>query len=195
MKPLKMITLLLVLAPALATVQAKTKKPDKLPAMFNQAQYVWVEAVDGQELDMRLLPEDRRAIGDVYKALHDWRRYVITASRDQAELIFVVRKGRLAGAGGGVPVSSGPQSGPRGVPQPAGASGPFHGVDFGGEVGPPDDLLEVYMRSPNDAHGTLLWRNTLADGLNPPDLPLFQQLRDEVDRDYPPQAANQQQKP
>ncbi len=51
MKLLKTITLMLVLVPALIPLQAKTKKPCKLPAMFNQAQYVWVEAVAGQEFD------------------------------------------------------------------------------------------------------------------------------------------------
>ena len=46
-KPPKTITLLLVLVlvHALATAQAKTKKPYKLPAVFNQARYVYVEAV------------------------------------------------------------------------------------------------------------------------------------------------------
>ena len=50
MKPFKAITLLLLLAPALATLQAKPKKPYKLPAAFEQARYVYVEAEDGQGL-------------------------------------------------------------------------------------------------------------------------------------------------
>lgn len=208
MKLLKSITLLLVLAPALATVQAKTKKPYQLPAVFNQARYVYVEAVDGQEFDPRLIPEDRQAIADVYKALYDWKRYVVVTRRDEADLIFVVRKGRLAQADVGVLVGSGPQigagsgpqvgtgSGPQGgAGRPPANSGPSHGVGVGGEAGPPDDLLEVYMTNPNEAHGTLVWQHTLADGLDRPDLPLFKQLKDEVEHDYPIQAASKQPKP
>jgi hypothetical protein len=190
MKSLKMIILLFVLVPAFAVMQAKTKKPHKLPAMFNQAQYVYVEAVDGQQFDPRLIPEDRQAIADVQSALDNWKRYTLVVRRDEADLIFVVRKGRLAQADVGVLVSSGPL----GSPRPAGP-GPSRGVAAGGEVGPPDDLLEVYQRNPNDAHGTLLWQRTRADGLDTPDLTLFKQLKDQVDHDYPPQTASNPKKP
>jgi hypothetical protein len=194
MKTLKTITLLLVLAPALATVQAKPKKPYKLPAMFNQARYVYVEAVAGQEFDPRLNSYDRQAIADVVSALNDWNRYVLTTERDQADLIFVVRKGRVAEANVGVQVGSGPQGAPGG---PANGPLPGNGVGgtVGGGVGPPDDLLEVYLPNPNEAHGTLLWQHTLADGLNPPDLTLFKQLKDEVERTYPNQTASKAPKP
>ena len=189
MKLLKTITLCLVLAPALATVQAKTKKPYKLPAMFNQARYVYVEAVAGQEFDPRLDPYDRQAIADVNKALDDWNRYVLTTRRDQADLIFVVRKGRVAEANVGVQVSSGPQGGP-GRPTNGPLPGNGVGTSVGGEVGPADDLLEVYLPNPTDAHGTLLWQHTRADGLNTPELALFKQLKDEVERTYPNQTAS-----
>jgi len=186
MRPLKTITLLLVLLATIATLQAKTKKPYKLPAVFDHARYVYVEAVDGQEFDPRLDPDDRQAIADVYKALDDWNRYVLTTRRDQAELIFVVRKGRLASAKVGGQVSSGPQRGPG---RPANGPLPGNGITVGGEVGPPDDLLEVYLPNPNDTQGALLWQRTLADGLNPPHLALLKQLKDEVERTYPIQTA------
>jgi hypothetical protein len=178
--------------PALDTVQAKAKKPYKLLAVFNQARYVYVEAVAGQEFDPRLDPDDLQAIADVDKALYDWNRYVLTIRREQADLIFVVRKGRLVTAKAGVQVGSGPQ----GVPsRPANGRFPGSGVAVGGDVGPPDDLLEVYVPNPNDAQGTLLWQRTLADGLNPPQLALFKQLKDEVERTYPSQTANKASKP
>jgi hypothetical protein len=192
MKLLKTIALMLVFVPGLVTVQAKTKKPYKLPAMFNQAQYVWVEAVDGQEFDPWLIPEDRQAIGDVYNALYDWHRYVITTQRDQADLIFVVRKGRLAQTDVGVQAGTGPLGAPG---RPAGRPGLGTGVSVGGEVGPPDDLLEVYMPNPKEARGTLLWQRTLADGLSSPDVPLFKQLKDEVERTYPVKTASKSKKP
>jgi hypothetical protein len=192
MKPLRTITLLLVLVPALATIQAKTKKPYKLPAAFNQARYVYVEAVDGQEFDPRLDPDDRQAIADVDNAVDDWKRYVLTLRRDQADLILVVRRGRLATATVGGQVSSGP----RGVPgRPANGPLPGNGIAVGGEVGPPDDLLEVYLPDPGDARGAMIWQRSLADGLDAPDLTLFKQLKNEVERSYPIQTANKPSKP
>jgi len=182
MKPLKMITLLLALLPALANIQAKPKKPYKLPAVFDQARYVYVEAVDGQEFDPRLDPDDRQAIADVYKAVYDWNRYIVTTRRDQADLIFVVRKGRLVTATLAGQVGS---ARPVGANRPAGGPYPGNGVALGSEVGPPDDFLEVYLPNPSDTRGELLWQRTLADGLNPPRLTLFKQLKDEIERTYP----------
>jgi hypothetical protein len=182
MKPLKAITLLFVLLPALATLQAKPRKPYKLPAAFDQARYVYVEAEDGQEFNPRLEPEDRDAIADIDKALYDWNRYIVTTRRDQADLIFVVRKGRLAAATLGGQVSSAPQTGPN---RPAGGPMSGNGVAVGTEVGPPDDFLEVFLPNPNEARGALLWQRTLPDGLSPPQLMLFKQLKDEVERSYP----------
>lgn len=192
MKPLKALPLLLMLVFALPATQAKPKKPYKLPAAFNQARYVYVEAEDGQVYDPRLDPYDRQAIGDVDDALYKWKRYAVTTRREDADLIFVVRKGRLAAAKAGVQVGSG---GPQAYPNPQGNPGPRtapgNGIALGGEVGPPDDLLEVYERSPDNSRGATLWQRSFADGLNPPDLTLLKQLKDAVERDYPVQTANQ----
>ncbi len=192
MKPFKAIMLLLLLLPALATIQAKPKKPYKLPAAFEQARYVYVEAVDGQEFDPRLDPDDRDAIADVDRALYDWNRYIVTTRREEADLIFVVRKGRLASATLGGQVSSAPPMGPG---RSAGGQYPGNGVAVGGEVGPPDDFLEVYLPNPNEARGALLWQRTLPDGLNPPQLTLFKQLKDEVERTYPTPPPKKPSKP
>jgi hypothetical protein len=193
MKPLKPIALMFILIPALASAPAKTKKPYKLPAVFDQARYVYVEAVDGQDFDPRLNPDDRQAIADVYKAVYDWKRYVLTEQRREADLIFVVRKGRLAEARLGAQIGTGRQG--TTPNRPAGAPAGGNGVGIGGAVGPPDDLLEIYAPNPNESRGTLLWRRTLADGLNAPDLTLFKQLKDEVESTYPIQTANKASKP
>ena len=202
MKSLKATTLFLLLLPALASLQAKPKKPYKLPEAFNNARYVYVEAIDGQEFDPRLLPDDRQAIADVTGALDDWKRYVLTMHRGEADLIFVVRKGRAASATVGGQIGTRSQRIPSQSPNCQSPNDPSQagqspnsqsqncqmggsGIGVGGEVGPPDDLLEVYMRGSGGGHGTLLWQHSLADGLNAPDLMLFRQLRDEVERTYP----------
>jgi hypothetical protein len=192
MKPLRSIALIFVLVTALAPAPAKPKKPYKLPAVFDQARYVYVEAVDGQEFDPRLNPDDRQAIADVDKAVYDWKRYTLTEQRREADLIFVLRKGRLAEAKLGVQIGTGRQNAPN---RPTGAPPGGNGVGIGGDVGPPDDLLEIYAPNPNESRGTLLWRRTLKDGLDAPDLALFQELKNEVEATYPNQTANQPSKP
>lgn len=207
MRLFKALALAVVLAPALATLQAKPKKPQKLSAQFRNAQYVYVEAVDGQQFDPRLNPEDLRAIGDVQEALGDWHRYVLTMRREDAELIFVVRKGRVASARVGVEAQSAPEDvhvrigggqGKNSTGTGNGAptsAGPAYTRSVGGEAGPADDLLEVYEPTPKHPRGILLWQHTLAEGLDEPDLPLFQQLKEEVDRTYPVRPASQAKKP
>jgi hypothetical protein len=198
MKPLKTIAFILTLAPALVTLQAKPKQPTKLSAEFNQALYFYVEAIDGQEFDPQLYPEDRQAIADTVRAIQKWNRYTYVVQRDQADLIFVVRKGRVAAARVGIQGSPGPRgpAGPQSTPgQPTTAPGGGYGVGVGGEVGPADDLLEVYLATPDHALGAMVWQHTLPNGLDGPGVMLVQQLKDEVERTYPVQAASQSQNP
>jgi hypothetical protein len=62
-----------------------------------------------------------------------------------AELIFVVRTGRIAEGKVGGSVGA-PNSGPLGNPYPGQQQHPMGtGVMLGGEVGPADDLLKVVM--------------------------------------------------
>jgi len=193
LKPLQALALLLLLLPAAPSLQGKAKKPDVLPAVFNQAQYVYVQAVDGDEFDPRLYPEDRQAIANVESALRDWKRYTLTLRREDADLIIVIRKGRLAEANVGVRVSAGSQRAP--ASQTPGSSGSGVGVGAGGEAGPPDDLFEVYMPNPSGIVGAPLWMRMLADGLNGSKPPLFEQLKKAVEHDYPTQTPSQPQKP
>ncbi len=88
--------LLLVLLPTLAFAQSQNKKKHSIPAVFDNAHYVWVESTDGDIFTPGLLPADRHAIVDVQNALRNWGRYVLTPDRSDAELIFVVRTGRIA---------------------------------------------------------------------------------------------------
>jgi hypothetical protein len=188
MKASQIAVLVVLLLPSLAL--ARDKKPPVVPALFNQATYVYVEAVDGSEFNPNLYQEDRQAIADVRDALQDWNRYVLTVRRDDADLVIVVRKGRIAEGRAGVLVSSNPSPTP-GQPRNTGI-----GVGGGGEVGTPDDLFEVCQRNGDGKLSSPLWMHTLSGGLDKPDLLLFAQFKDAVDRAYPKQqTATQQKKP
>jgi hypothetical protein len=203
MKRATSIALLMLLLPTVGL--AKNKKPD-VAAVFNNATYVYVEAEDGDVFKPGLYPADRQAIYDVEDALHRWKRYTLTTERNQAELVFVVRKGRLASGrlGGSLPIgqplppgqvpgrgqgSSGPGStGP-------GSTGGGPGIAAGAEAGPEDDMLRVYMLNPDGKLMGPVWNRTLTDGLDGPQLVLFEQLKNAVERAYPQTSAGNQSKP
>jgi hypothetical protein len=193
LKPLRALAFLLLLLPAAPRLQGKAKKPDVLPAVFNHAQYVYVQAVDGDEFNPRVYPDDLQAIANVESALRDWKRYTLALRPEDADLIIVVRKGRLAEANVGVRVNAGSQRAP--ASQTPGTSGSGVAVEAGGEVGPRDDLFEVYVPNPSGIVGAPLWMRTLADGLNGSKPPLFEQLKKAVEHDYPTQTPSQRQKP
>ena len=90
MKPLKAMAVLLLLLPAMTQAQKKPKK-QIVPAVFAQARYAYVEAVDGNEFDPRVIPEDREAIANIANAIRAWGRYSLTMHREEADMVFVVR--------------------------------------------------------------------------------------------------------
>lgn len=184
--------LALVLLSTVAFAQKQNKKKPAVPAVFEHARYVWVESMDGDVYSPRLLPEDRRAIIDVQNAIRKWGRYVLTADRSDAELVFVVRTGRVAEAkvGGrvgntGTVSPSDPNQRQRGDGT-GDMSADNRGTEviLGGAIGPPDDLLKVVMGN-DPQRGAQLWLRSEKDGLDSPGIPLFKQLRQAVDRDYP----------
>ena len=183
------IALVLLLLPTLLVSQ--TKKKHTVSAVFNNARYVWVETIDGRDVfSPELSPDDRQAISDVEDALREWKRYAITTQRSEAELIFVVRKGRLAavnvgastGRGSG-PLNPGPR--PNSGPGVTGTDTSERGVMAGGEVGSPDDLLEVHTLNTDGSLGTILWEHMFPDGLDAPQVSLVAQLKKAVEHDYP----------
>ena len=108
MKPLKVMAVLLLLLPALMQAQKKPKK-QIVPAVFAQARYAYVEAVDGNEFDPRVIPEDRDAIANIGNAIRAWGRYSLTMHREEADIVFVVRKGRQASTQGSIGVNREPE--------------------------------------------------------------------------------------
>ena len=200
MKALVSAALLLVLAVPLA--HAKDKKKSGLPAVFANAHYVYVQSEDGDIMKPGLFPEDREAIANVQDAVKEWKRYVITLNRSDADLVFIVRKGRMAAAQPyvGVGVGNGPNGPVGSYPNrnPAGPNNPNPdqtntGTEIGArtEMGPSDDLLRVYTRTPDGRLNGPFWSREMKDGLEAPNVPLVRFLRDAVEKAYPPQAANQ----
>jgi|SRR5580658_1223196 hypothetical protein len=188
------VTLLYLIPPALL-LHAKDKKPDGVPAVFGQARYVYVEATDGTEFDPNLNTEDRTAIADVRDAMAKWKRYTEVTSKDEADLVIVVRKGRLASANAGITPQPGqlPNGRPGQLPSGSNRQGGIgtgeYGSEVGVEAGPPEDLFEVCAMNPDGKLSGPLWLRTMPDGLRAPRVTLLEQFRDAVDKAYPPQPA------
>jgi hypothetical protein len=199
--------LLLAGLAAAGLLPAKDKKPS-VPEVFGRAHTAYVEAVEGQQFDRNLDPDEREAIADVQDALQRWKRYRLVTEREDADIVFVVRKGRVfardgngdlgnpnqdpnvGGPGGGPGIGPGfggaPMPGQRGPGQ--GGSGPVAGP--GGD-GMTEDLLEVCLVNADGKLTRPLWARSLEEGLNGPQMMLFQQLRDQVDKAYPNPPASQ----
>jgi hypothetical protein len=178
---------------AVNIADAKPKKPD-VPAVFQTAKYVYVQAEDGDVLKPSLYPEDRQAIYDVENKIRDWKRYTLTINRNEADLVFIVRKGRLAAAQGNVGVGNFPvpQPGQSPVPGPDARPVPNQGgiserAGVGTEVGPSDDLLRVFSLD-GDKKRLIgpVWSREIDGGLDAPMVRLVEQLKDAVEKAYPP---------
>jgi hypothetical protein len=187
---------------AVSLLRAKDKKPS-VPEVFGSAHTAYVEAVDGQQFDRGLDPDEREAIADVQDALQAWKRYRLVTQREDADIVFVVRKGRVMArdrAGDlGNPSQSPTMGGPGGGPGARPGSGPgFGGAPMPGQGGPgqdgsgpmaepgaAEDLLEVCLVNANGKLTRPVWGRSLQGGLNAPPVLLFTELRDEVDKAYP----------
>lgn len=196
MKSWRTIGVFLVLFMPLATAHAKGKK-QSVSALFANAHYIYVQAEDGDIMKPGLYPEDRDAISDVQQALREWNRYAITTERDNADLVFIVRRGRMLGLQGrggisaGTPGHPGNQAPGQQLPQ----TGDSVGAGVGTEVGPADDILRVFTLSGSGKLNGPIWSRELQDGLDSPSVLLVRQLRDAVESAYPAQATPPPAKP
>ena len=183
----KIVLAALALGIALPAVAQNTgKKTPILPEHLLNATYVFVEAYDGNEFDPRLLPEDRQAIADVERAIQKWGRYHLTMQRSEAEIVIQVRKGRVASVQGTVEGTIGTI--PTGPNTPSGAQIPPSsktdssiGAGARAETGPPNDFFWVYALDTKGNLAAPYWRKTEKDGLNAPDLELFQKFKADVE--------------
>ncbi|HLJ77359.1 MAG TPA: hypothetical protein VKT75_08095 [Acidobacteriaceae bacterium] len=211
------IVVLLVATGVAASAWAKSPKKVEVPRLVCPAQFVYVRTMDGDLMLPRILPEDRDAAYRVEDQLSNWNRYVLVYEPQQADLVFVVRTGRLATVDGnvgvqqGVPDQTGPGqpvgAGPRGTNRdpsdasqgpgdpsqnPANPGSDRRGTTLGagGSVGPPDDLLAIYTKPGNVDSQAPIWQQTLKDGLAAPDVPLFQQIRTAIEQTCHDQPAD-----
>jgi hypothetical protein len=194
------IAVLLLLGFAAAgLLRAKDKKPS-VPEVFGRAHTAHVEAVDGQQFDRGLDPDEREAIADVQDALQAWKRYRLVTQREDADIVFVVRKGGVMARDG-----TGDQTNPNQIPtsgRPGMGGGPMGGardpgpVAWPGSTGPggglvTEDLLEVRLVNADGKLTSPVWARAHEEGLNGPQVMLFKLLRDEVDKAYPNPPASQ----
>lgn len=172
-----------VLFLALTSIPLLAGRKHVPPAAFKTAQYVYVQADDGDGNSPRLYSPDRAAISDVEDGLREWSRYSLTTNPSDADLIFVVHKGRTGGMAGGGGMGS---PFPRG---PIGTGGPM-----GTGLGTSDDTLRVYMPGVS-RRGALLWTGSARGGLDGPDVPLLSELRKSVEDAYPDPPPDPKKKP
>jgi hypothetical protein len=168
---------------------SKPKSKDDFPQALLNARYVYVEAEAGDIQNVNLIPEDRRAIVDLEDALRSWNRYNLTIRRSEAEVLFVVRKERIASAkiGGSIGRRTVPGTQPGTTDSQTTEAG-----RLGAELGPNEDMLYVYLVNPDGKKFGPVWHQLLKDGLDKPEMPLFQKFKDQVDAATKAAAAGKQ---
>jgi hypothetical protein len=164
--PLGSALLLLLLVPHLP---AKSKAV--LPDLVVQARYVYVTSDYGSQFSANTFPDDRQAISDVREALNKWKKYIVVNRREQADLILLVRKGRLAAVRPRVVIG-------KRAPDEVGETQP--GVGTQADFGSSEDLLSVYDARRGGIESAL-WRQYQAGGLDAPGVPLLARFRKDVE--------------
>jgi hypothetical protein len=156
---------LLLVAPL---VLAKDKPT--IPKLIVNARFVQVTTYLGDDpANVRIMPEDRQAVADVQNAIQKWGRYTRVYQANDADLIILVRKGRIAEATSGVRVHVGSEK-----------PSPTVGSVLNADAGDPQDTLAVYDAE-QGIDSAPLWRGRKDDGLNPPDMALVTELRSRVE--------------
>ena len=115
-------------------------------------------------------PDDRHAVQNVQDTSQKWGPYKLVYHRGEADLVIVVRTGRVAEVKGGVQVGTTTQQGD-GTYRSHGSA-----EAIGGEVGDPQDTLEAYLAS-RGINGPPLWRGRAPGGLKAPEMQLVQEFR------------------
>ena len=160
-----LFALVLLLPCSLLFAKSKTKVPE----LVTNAKYVFVTSYNGDQFSARSYPDDRQAVIEVQNAIRDWGYYKLAYKPEDADIIFLVRKGRYAVARPGVQIHTGSQN-----PRPSLETG------SSADAGDPLDELSVYDAKLG-VDSPALWRGRTYNGLNAPDPRLVQQLRAAVE--------------
>jgi hypothetical protein len=139
----------------------------KMPGWAAKARFVYVTTQQGaNDGGVTLASEDLQAVTDVENEIRKWQHYQLAFRAADADILLVVRKGRLASVSPGIHV--GKRSG-----RPTKL-----GPTTEAEAGMPQDYLGVL-----DAKtGGTLWQRTESQGLTPPRMLLFAQFKDAVEK-------------
>ena len=141
----------------------KAEDKTAISAVAKNATYAMVTTYSGDVFSPNVSPDDRHAVQNVQNAIQKWGRYKLVYKPSEADLILVVRTGRLAEVKGRAQVGT-------------------HGSaeSIGGEVGDPQDKLEIYMAS-RGINGPPLWRGRAPGGLKAPEMQLVREFRSKVE--------------
>jgi hypothetical protein len=140
-----------------------------------------------------LYPEDREAVADVQEGVQDWDSVPPRDATEDADLVIIVRKGRMVGEQNRVGISGGAprQQGPTTRNRQRGQGQGDDGFGIGAEAGPSDDMLRVFTTNRNGKLIGPVWNREMKDGLDGPTVLLRLQLRTAVEKAYPSQTPNQ----
>jgi hypothetical protein len=92
----RIYTLLLMLAltatMAVAAPRQKSSAPNipPFPGTLVNAKYVYVTSYDGDEFNVNLNPDDRRAIATVQDAIRSWGKFTLVYKPQEADLVLMV---------------------------------------------------------------------------------------------------------
>ena len=83
----------MLLTLALVTLSGATasQNPPEIPRTLSNARFVYVTAYDGDQFDLRLLPEDRDAIARVQEAMQKWGKLIVVYRPQDADIMLVLQ--------------------------------------------------------------------------------------------------------
>jgi hypothetical protein len=189
-------------------LSAKGKKKPALPEYVLRAQTVQVVVApdSGEPLDQPMANSTAR--DNVEKAFSEWGRYRVVMDGQEADLVIAVRTGsgrmvRPTIKGGPIDQRGGVAQGTDSTIRIGGAQGrppgsdptmnpPDQGPHMSNEVGPSDDMFEVYRGGVSDAlDSPPVWRYIAKDCLRAPQMRAVNEFRKAVTDSEKPQIPPQ----
>lgn len=180
---------------ALLAIPAVSKdKKSIVPELILRARYVDVVVDPDSGMSVLDPGENRIAQTDVENALLKWGRFKTTIETTNADLVLVIRKGgkpmkQTIAVPRNPPVVVNPSSpsdinvGVRvGTPPPLRTDSQIDSPAPRTEVGPSEDILEVYRGGPGETlDGAPLWRYAARNGLQHPSVPAIDKFRKAIE--------------